>query len=279
MAKRSRMLVFGSVLTPVALVLGGSMMVESMDKQGWRFFNVGKDLTEVLREVAEGLKARDMERIGRQYDPSFRGARLGLNRLEQVEERDGVRRFRFRSDGDAPSRDAALSEWQTYADSFDELEETGLFVHRVEQWDSDTEYAASVRFEVIGRLKGESQSVIDRGLFRMRFAPSADGLRIRSAELLEVERFAGGAPPFAEVGAQAGIAFENRYYPDFLNKELKFAMIRYGPGGITAVGRTTTTASTISSSRTASSPACSATAATAPLRTSPRSPASRAWTA
>src|SRR5439155_926895 len=32
----------------------------------------------------------------------------------------------------------------------------------------------------------------------------------------------------------AGIDFLNRYYPAFLNQPLKFAMIRYGPAGITA---------------------------------------------
>ncbi|MGH9360495.1 MAG: FG-GAP repeat domain-containing protein, partial [Thermoanaerobaculia bacterium] len=44
----------------------------------------------------------------------------------------------------------------------------------------------------------------------------------------------GGRPQFAEVGAAAGIDFENSYYPAFLDRPLRFGMIRYGPGGITA---------------------------------------------
>ena len=34
--------------------------------------------------------------------------------------------------------------------------------------------------------------------------------------------------------AKAGIDFTNRYYPEFMKQKLKFAMIRYGPGGIAA---------------------------------------------
>jgi len=37
------------------------------------------------------------------------------------------------------------------------------------------------------------------------------------------------------VAQAAGIDFKNQYYPDFLTEPLRFGMIRYGPGGISAV--------------------------------------------
>src|SRR5262249_60002977 len=92
-----------------------------------------------------------------------------------------------------------------------------------------------VRFELIGAPRGAPHAGIDRAYFRMRFDASAGGLKIRQAALIEGDRVIGEKPQFTNVAQQAGVDFVNRYYPPFLSLPLKFAMIRYGPAGITAV--------------------------------------------
>ena len=94
---------------------------------------------------------------------------------------------------------------------------------------------ASVRFELIGAPKGSHQSGIDRAYFRMHFDSSGGAFKIRQAALIEGERILSEKPQFTNVANEAGVDFLNRYYPPFLSQPLKFAMIRYGPAGITTV--------------------------------------------
>ena len=42
-------------------------------------------------------------------------------------------------------------------------------------------------------------------------------------------------PHFSDISAKTGIDFKNQYYPEFMKQKLAFAMIRYGPAGLSAV--------------------------------------------
>ncbi len=164
-----------------------------------------------------------------------RGVLFASLHQQLFEEKDGIRRYHLHSDGEAPSPDAALSEWKAYIDGFQSIEEIGMHLHRLEQWDSPDDPAGVIRMEVIGTPKGATQAGIDRAFFRMKFDGAESRLRIREASLVEGERVIADQPQFTDVTKTAGVEFMNRYYPLFLNQTLKFGMIRYGPGGITAV--------------------------------------------
>ncbi len=233
MAKRN-LFIFGSLLAPIALYLGGSMTMDHFDKEGWRFFNTGKDIVSTLGSMAKAAKSKDFAGIESFYAANYSGAPLGLNKLEQVEEKDGVHKLAFRSAGGASGRDAAVAEWRAYLDSFDSIEEVGLHVHKLEKWESGSDLEASVRFELIGTPKGAAQAGIDRAYFRMKFDSSSGSMKILQGALMEGDRSIGDKPQFTNVAKEAGIDFQNRYYPAFLQQKLKFAMIRYGPAGITA---------------------------------------------
>ncbi len=235
MANRNRIFIFGSVLTPIALYLGASMTMDHLDRQGWRFFNTGKDIVSNLGSVAKAVQSKDAAAMESFYARDFSGSPLGLNRLEQAEEKDGVRKLLFRSDGGSTGRDAAVGEWKAYFAGFDSIEEASLHVHRLEKWDSPDDLVASVRFELIGAPKGSHQSGIDRAYFRMHFDSSGGAFKIRQAALIEGERILSEKPQFTNVAKEAGVDFLNQYYPPFLSQPLKFAMIRYGPAGITTV--------------------------------------------
>jgi hypothetical protein len=231
----NRKLIFGSLLTPLALYFGGSMVMDHMDRQGWRFFNSGRDIVTTLGSMAKVVRAKDAAGLESFYTRGYSGTPLGLNRLQQVEEKDGARLYHFASDGGAAGRDGALAEWRQYLDSFESIEEAQMHVHRLLEWNSGPDLVAEVRFEVIGTPKGAPQSGIDRAYFHMQFERSPEGLKIKQASLIEGDRSISSKPQFTNVARQAGVDFLNRYYPAFLNQPLKFGMIRYGPGGITAV--------------------------------------------
>ncbi len=231
MMTRNRLYIFGALLTPVALFVISSSAMDTMDKNGWRFFNTGKEVVQTLGRLGKAIEAKNPGAVEGFYDAKFKGRRLGLNSLELATEKDGIRKLRMKSDGSADTPSAAVEEWRAYVDSFESISEAGVHVHRLEKWKD--ELIASVRFELIGIPKGSSRSAIDRAYFRMKFERGSGGLKIVSASLIEGERSSGEKPHFADVSRTAGIDFKNRYYPEFLKQKLKFAMIRYGPAGIT----------------------------------------------
>lgn len=232
---RRRSILFSLFLAPVALASGSWALLASFEKDGRAFYENGREVVLTLGRLASALEARDLAAVQGFYDSEFQGRRLGLTRLVPAGEKDGVAVFRFAPEGAADRQDA-LVEWAAWLAGFDSLEEVGLHVHRLERWDPERRVAV-VRFEAIGTQRGRSEPGIDRALFRMAFepAPGGEGLLIVAADPVEGERLVGEAPQFRNVAAEAAVDFENRYYPPFLEKDLRFAMIRYGPGGMTAV--------------------------------------------
>ena len=86
------------------------MAMDHFDREGWRFFNTGKDIVTTLGSLAKDVKAKNMAGIETFYGRDYNGRPLGLNKLVQAEEKDGVIKYLFRSDGAASTRDAAVAE-------------------------------------------------------------------------------------------------------------------------------------------------------------------------
>ncbi|MFL6260531.1 MAG: CRTAC1 family protein [Thermoanaerobaculia bacterium] len=226
---------FGLTLAPIVLVTGTLVTLNQMDRNGREFFAAGRGAVEALGRLGQALQAHDLATAEALYSPAFKGSPLGLAGFRKAGERDGIETAAFAAAPGSSDRGAALDEWRAYLDGFQSIEELGLHVHRVEAWEPAGEVTAQVRFEAIGTPRGRQRPGIDRALFRMRFEPVDGKLEIAEASLLEGERQESDRPQFEEIGQAAGIAFQNRYYPPFLNQPLRFGMIRYGPGGISAV--------------------------------------------
>ncbi len=205
-----------------------------LNRRGIAFYESGRDVAQLLDPLAAAISGGDADAIGQFYSPEFAGTRLGLATRTLAGERDGVRQYRQQSDGAAADRAAAVAEWRAYRDSFTSIEETALHIDRMEQW-GGSRLVATVRFESIGTPAGEPRSGIDRARFRMAFDRTPAGLRIHSASLLEGERVIASRPLFENVAHAAGVDFVNQFYPAFLDESMRFGMIRYGPGGISAV--------------------------------------------
>ena len=204
-----------------------------VDRTGWHFFNTGKDVVTTLAAMATALDAGDVEAFGSHFAADYQGHLLGLGDLRLDDDRDGVRNYSFAA-GEPSDLAAALGEWRGYASGFEEIEEVLMFVHRLDAWKSDDDIRARVRFELIGTPAGEPRSGIDRAIFHMRFARVGERLEVKAASLAQGGRVISSEPHFVDVAADAGVDFENRYYPAFLDQELAFGMLRYGPAGITA---------------------------------------------
>lgn len=209
--------------------------LSSIEKNGEEFFQTGRLVVNTLKEIAGCLKLFQSSKLEQFYSPRFAGSNLGLNHLSQEKEQDGVLIHRFVSGDTFSGIPTAISEWRAYIQSFDHIDEIGMHLHRVEEWKSSEPLITSVRFEHIGTLRNAKRSSIDRAYFRLTWERSSDGLKILTQSLISGERMICEKPHFVNVAHRAGIDFQNQYYPPFLSEPLKFGMIRYGPGGITAV--------------------------------------------
>ncbi|HWF07791.1 MAG TPA: CRTAC1 family protein [Bryobacteraceae bacterium] len=233
MAKAKGIVVFG--LVPLLFVAGaGVVSVKYLDSTGNRFFDEGKEILGDLTQLSHAMKARDYAAVEGYFSPQYQGSRLGVMTLKEVALKDGIHKQLFSSDGSSQDRAGALAEWRAYLDSFDSIDELTFHVHRLEKWGSRDDMGAVVRFELIGTPHGASYAGIDRGYFRLGFKAGDKSLLITSGSLVSGDRSIGDKPHFIDVAADAGVNFRNQYYPGFINQKLKFAMIRYGPAGITA---------------------------------------------
>jgi hypothetical protein len=233
LAKARGVVLFG--LVPLVCVAAlGVAGVNYFDSTGHTFFDNGKEITVTLKDLGHAMKARNYAAVETMLSPQFSGTRLGIGNLKESEAKDGIHKLLFTSDNAPEDHAAALAEWRAYLDSFDSIDELNLHINHLEHWHSRDDLGASVRYELLGTPKGAKFAGIDRGFFNMSFKAADKGLVVTSASLISGDRSIGDAPHFTDVAAQAGVNFKNQYYPAFLNQKLKFAMIKYGPGGITA---------------------------------------------
>src|SRR5260370_39779541 len=133
MANRNRIFIFGSVLTPIALYFGASMTMDYFEREGWRFFNTGKDIVANLGSLAKAVKAKDIAGIDNFYARNYSGSPLGLNKLEQAEDKDGVRKYLLRSDNSTAVREAAAAQSKTNLETFESIPQACAPIHSTQQ--------------------------------------------------------------------------------------------------------------------------------------------------
>ena len=210
-------------------------LCKSIDRQGETFFECGQILVHFLDGMGRVLRQNNFLELNKLYAEHFSGRKLGLNHLSARSERDEVQRAEFRADGEKVSTRDALEEWLTYINGFNQIESLSLYVHRLEEWREPGRLLATIRFELIGTQARSATSGIDRAYFRIAWQVRDGTLQICDQRLVEGERIVCREAHFQDVSRVAGIDFANQYYPLFLTQPLKFGMIRYGPGGISAV--------------------------------------------
>ncbi|MEM1182934.1 MAG: CRTAC1 family protein [Acidobacteriota bacterium] len=228
-------------LRPLAIALGALLAgtfgtMAYLDAAGRDFYDAGSDTVAWLGAWAEAFEAGDADAFGAFFADEFSGRSLGLTAPAAHSDVDGIRIGRFEN-GPAVDKAAALEEWRAYRASLTEIDEAAFHLHRFERWD-DNERAGVARLEVIAKAAGAERFGIDRALVRFTLKPSAaspSGWGLATAEMVEGRRVAADQAQFVDVAPEAGVDFENQYYPGFFSEDLKFEMLRFGPAGITAV--------------------------------------------
>lgn len=215
----------------VALMLGA---MAYLDSAGRSFYTAGRETVDLFAALAAAFERQDAESLGSFFAADYAGRLLGLGSPVPASDVDGIRISTFQGGG-AADRDAAVEEWMGYRRSFAAIEEAALHVHRLEKWGAEKRVAVA-RLEVIASPHGSPRSGIDRALLKIDLE-RVDGSRwqLAGVEMLEGRRVIADEAQFVDVAGEAGVDFENRYYPPFLSEELEFEMLRYGPAGITAV--------------------------------------------
>ena len=229
--RRLRLAIAGVVVLAVAGV-GGSALSRRIEQRGQAFFATGQAIARQLEGFAAAVAARDAVALQRFYSSTFASPPIGLVTRAPVAEKDGLAWQRFVPASGRIDTVGALNEWQRYLASFSQIGEARALVERVERWAPGRDTTATIRLEIIGTPHDGAGDVIDRVLLRATFTGTPPLLA--AATLLDGERVTARAPHFRDVADEAQIAFTNRYYPRFLDEPLRFGMIRYGPGGITA---------------------------------------------
>lgn len=212
-----------------------SSFPDLIEKDGEAFFQTGRLVVETLKKFIETVRAGKLSTLRWFYSSHFSGSSLGLNHLALDSVKDDVRIYHNFSDEKACNRDEAVAEWTSYLAGFAATEEISLHLHRLESWTPHRPLITTIRFEHIGTPYGAERAGIDRAYFRVAWIRTGNSLQILDQSLVEGERILSDQEQFANVAGTTGIDFENQYYPEFLKQPLKFGMIRYGPGGITAV--------------------------------------------
>jgi ASPIC/UnbV protein/VCBS repeat protein len=212
-----------------------SSFPDLIEKDGEVFFQTGRLVVETLQKFIETIRSGQLSTLRWFYSSQFSGSRLGLTHQALDSVKDDVRIYRALSDAKACNRDEAVAEWTSYLAGYAATEEISLNLHRLESWRPHRPLITTIRFEHIGTPYGAERAGIDRAYFRVAWIRIGSSLQILEQSLVEGERIIADREHFANVATAAGIDFENQYYPEFLSQPLKFGMIRYGPGGITAV--------------------------------------------
>ena len=142
------------------LVVVAVMAVATVGSAAWiqstghTFFNNGRAIKESLVAMGFALRAKEFKNVTTFYAADYQGKCLGLTTRKLSEDKDGIHRLLQVSDNSGADRNAAVTEWKNYLDSFDSIESVSLFIHRFDKWKSDNDLAARVRFEVIGTPHG-----------------------------------------------------------------------------------------------------------------------------
>jgi len=122
--------ILGAVAVLVAALVYGFITI---DRLGWEFFNKGSEILITLSRTAAAARAGDTEALRLHYSSNYSGQTLGLNSRTLIDERDGIRVYAFGQTPEKATRQDAMSEWRTYLDGFSEVEEVGLYIHRLER--------------------------------------------------------------------------------------------------------------------------------------------------
>ncbi|MEE8526206.1 MAG: VCBS repeat-containing protein, partial [Thermoanaerobaculia bacterium] len=237
--KHRQMIVYTSpVFGLVALVLViAKIQVDRLQSGAEQLAATGRAAIQLSKEVAEGIRELDLERVLDCYAEGYDSPKEGSWSEELRSDRDGIRVYDWRSRNPRRYRKADVAaKLDELLQGLTAVEHSKLKLERVEEIVSSGE--AVVRS--ILWLRGERR---DGELFetqlqlRMWIDNHDEGWKIRRQELLHGLTVTGSGAGFGDAAASVGIDFVAHRNPLFATPEwfpAKFGILKYGSAGVSA---------------------------------------------
>jgi hypothetical protein len=234
----------------LALSLGAAYLWHAMkrwDAEHARFLTSGQSINLFFKDYAHDLT--EAHRQGKpaialaSYSETFHSPHRGHWRLTEEQDLGGAARSVLRREGDEPADRAALAaELQAYFAGISRIEDLKCKVDLIERIEPDQNATATVKY-ILDGLDQSGRRFEDRFFFRwhlerVRLASGLFDWRITADELIRGERVAGRGDGFLRPEPTSiGVDYVHRRDPklDPTREKLKFAVIQYASGGVSAV--------------------------------------------
>ena len=202
----------------LALTLYGKKRVDSLQAEADLLAETGRAAISMFNQVAEDLKAQDLDKLLAHYHDEYAAASGGDWLQELVSDADGVRTYAWtvtepRSFGKAD----IAAQLERLLAPIHSLEMSKLKLDRVEDL-ADPASPVVRSFLWLRGDRGDGEAFESQAQFRMRLEKVGDVWKIRRQELLRGSTVIGPRTGFADVAAAAGIDFISAFNPRFDNE-------------------------------------------------------------
>ncbi|MEE8584616.1 MAG: CRTAC1 family protein [Acidobacteriota bacterium] len=197
-----------ALLCIALLQLAAYLVFRGIESDAETFLQRGREVSSVLERFAQAVREKDFSALQQAYSARFHGTALGLASPGPAQVRAGVRRAIFLPPSGETDRSGALKEWREYLEPFESIEEVRLDLHQLEEWEDSGNLVAIARFELIGRLKEQASSTVDRAYVRWHLGREGTELHLTQSAALRGERQQTASPLFRDATSQAGLQQE-----------------------------------------------------------------------
>lgn len=229
-------------LTSVVILLfvcaiAGSVFVNRINADARQFAQTGRAAIELLNTYKTALKAFDLKALMASYDTSYANDSDGFWTQVLQSERDGVRTYAWLLEGRRPFQKSDQAEQLSrYLASLTSIQESHFKLARVEEISNPQQPVILSVLWVVG-INTSGEPFETQAHFRMRLIQTEDGFKIRKQELRHATTVIGNRQGFVDITESAGIGFVAQRNPRWATPEWKpekFAIIKYGQGGVSA---------------------------------------------
>ena len=234
--KQKRMIYYFSPLIVIGVILvWGKLYIDRVEANAHLLAETGQAAIKLLGEYKSGVEKLDVSKVVACYDENYLSEYEGFWVEQFKSERDGVRVYGWAYDEVRPFSKADVTEQVSrYLKGIRSIEEGKFKLDSVEEIVSpDSAVVRGVLWIRGTNISG--QPFETHALFRQWIGASGGEWKIQKQMLIHGETVTGDGKGFTDITAKAGIDFISHRNPTWDTPEWlpqKFAIIRYGQGGV-----------------------------------------------
>lgn len=249
MSKRQRRAVFYSspLIVIIGLLIWGKVSINRLEADAQLLAQTGQAAIKLLNEyhagVDEFVLSRDAGRILACYADNYLSDREGQWTEHLQSERDGVRVYEWKLEGQRLLRKADITEQtRRYLEPITAIEESKFKLDSVEQIPAENSAVVRGVLWLRGQRKAGAQNKEEafesHALIRLWLQVNNGKWEITKQELIHGETVTGDRQGFTDITESAGLDFVSHRNPLFATPQWepkKFSIIKYGSAGVSAV--------------------------------------------